>query len=34
MKHSLDRVVATDAALQMMAEPGGRHGPIMLFQSG
>jgi uncharacterized protein (DUF779 family) len=34
MKHSLDRVVATDAALQMIAELRGRHGPIMFFQSG
>ena len=34
MNHSLDRVVATDTALQMIAELRGRHGPIMFFQSG
>jgi uncharacterized protein (DUF779 family) len=34
MNHSLDRVVATAAALQMIAELRGRHGPIMFFQSG
>jgi uncharacterized protein (DUF779 family) len=28
------RVVATDAALQMMAELRARHGPLMFFQSG
>ncbi|MDQ2988622.1 MAG: DUF779 domain-containing protein [Pseudomonadota bacterium] len=34
MNLSLDRVIATDAALQMIAELRGRHGPIMFFQSG
>ena len=34
MNQSLDRVIATDAALQMIAELRGRHGPIMFFQSG
>ena len=34
MNHSLDRVVATAAALQMIAELRERHGPIMFFQSG
>lgn len=34
MNHSLDRVVATEAALQMIAELRGRHGPLMFFQSG
>jgi uncharacterized protein (DUF779 family) len=34
MNHALDRVVATDAALQMIAELRGRHGPLMFFQSG
>jgi uncharacterized protein (DUF779 family) len=34
MNHSLDRVIATDAALQMIAELRGRHGPLMFFQSG
>jgi uncharacterized protein (DUF779 family) len=28
------RVVATDAALQMIAELRARHGPLMFFQSG
>lgn len=34
MNQALDRVVATEAALQMIAELRGRHGPIMFFQSG
>jgi uncharacterized protein (DUF779 family) len=34
MNQSLDRVIATDTALQMIAELRGRHGPIMFFQSG
>ena len=34
MNHALARVVATDAALQMIAELRARHGPIMFFQSG
>jgi uncharacterized protein (DUF779 family) len=34
MTHALDRVVATPAALQMIAELRGRHGPLMFFQSG
>ncbi|WP_426177621.1 DUF779 domain-containing protein [Massilia sp. TWR1-2-2] len=34
MNDALDRVVATDAALQMIAELRGRHGPLMFFQSG
>lgn len=34
MNRSLDRVVATEIALQMIAELRGRHGPIMFFQSG
>lgn len=34
MNLSLDRVIATDTALQMIAELRGRHGPIMFFQSG
>jgi uncharacterized protein (DUF779 family) len=34
MNHALDRVIATDTALQMIAELRGRHGPIMFFQSG
>jgi uncharacterized protein (DUF779 family) len=34
MNLSLDRVIATEAALQMIAELRGRHGPIMFFQSG
>ena len=33
-KLSLDRVTATDTALQMIAELRGRHGPLMFFQSG
>jgi uncharacterized protein (DUF779 family) len=34
MNQALDRGVATEAALQMIAELRGRHGPIMFFQSG
>lgn len=34
MNLSLDRVIATETALQMIAELRGRHGPIMFFQSG
>ncbi|MBC7455570.1 MAG: DUF779 domain-containing protein [Massilia sp.] len=35
MSHqSLDRVTATDTALQMIAELRTRHGPLMFFQSG
>ena len=34
MNHSLDRVIATADALQMIAELRARHGPIMFFQSG
>ncbi|MFC0134447.1 acetaldehyde dehydrogenase [Massilia eurypsychrophila] len=34
MTHALDRVVATPAALQMIAELRRRHGPLMFFQSG
>jgi uncharacterized protein (DUF779 family) len=34
MSQALDRVTATDAALAMIAELRGRHGPIMFFQSG
>jgi uncharacterized protein (DUF779 family) len=34
MNQALDRVIATEAALQMIAELRGRHGPIMFFQSG
>ena len=35
MSHqSLDRVTATDPALQMIAELRTRHGPLMFFQSG
>ncbi|MES2153052.1 MAG: DUF779 domain-containing protein [Pseudomonadota bacterium] len=34
MKHALARVVATDAALAMIAELRQRHGPLMFFQSG
>ncbi|HEU4376644.1 MAG TPA: DUF779 domain-containing protein [Telluria sp.] len=34
MNLSLDRVIATEAALQMIAELRGRHGPLMFFQSG
>ncbi|MDB5907591.1 MAG: hypothetical protein JWP34_1705 [Massilia sp.] len=34
MNLALDRVVATQAALDMIAELRGRHGPVMFFQSG
>ena len=34
MNQAPERVVATDAALQMIAELRGRHGPLMFFQSG
>jgi uncharacterized protein (DUF779 family) len=34
MAPALARVVATDAALQMLAELRARHGPVMFFQSG
>jgi uncharacterized protein len=34
MNLALDRVVATQAALDMIAELQGRHGPVMFFQSG
>jgi len=34
MNQALDRVIATETALQMIAELRGRHGPIMFFQSG
>jgi uncharacterized protein (DUF779 family) len=34
MSQAPDRVIATDAALAMIAELRGRHGPIMFFQSG
>jgi uncharacterized protein (DUF779 family) len=34
MSSAPDRVIATDAALAMIAELRGRHGPIMFFQSG
>ena len=34
MNHALDRVVATDAAIQMIEELRARHGPLMFFQSG
>ena len=34
MHNALDRVVATDAALQMIDELRARHGPLMFFQSG
>ena len=34
MNQALDRVIATEAALQMIVELRGRHGPIMFFQSG
>jgi len=34
MNHAPERVVATAAALQMIAELRGRHGPLMFFQSG
>jgi uncharacterized protein (DUF779 family) len=34
MSQALDRVIATDAAHEMIAELRRRHGPIMFFQSG
>ena len=34
MNQALDRVIATETALQMIAELRRRHGPIMFFQSG
>jgi uncharacterized protein (DUF779 family) len=34
MSQAPDRVIATDAALAMIAELRDRHGPIMFFQSG
>ena len=34
MNHAPERVVATEAALRMIAELRGRHGPLMFFQSG
>jgi len=34
MRHALARVVATDAALDMIAGLRQRHGPLMFFQSG
>jgi uncharacterized protein (DUF779 family) len=34
MSQAPDRVIATDAALAMIAGLRGRHGPIMFFQSG
>ncbi|UUZ56241.1 DUF779 domain-containing protein [Massilia sp. H-1] len=34
MNHALARVIATDAALAMIAELRQRHGPVMFFQSG
>jgi uncharacterized protein (DUF779 family) len=34
MAPALARVVATDAALQMLGELRARHGPVMFFQSG
>ncbi len=34
MHHSLDRVIATDAALAMIDELHKRHGALMFFQSG
>jgi len=34
VNHALARVVATDAALAMLAELRQRHGPVMFFQSG
>jgi uncharacterized protein (DUF779 family) len=34
MSHAPARVIATDAALQMIAELRARHGPVMFFQSG
>ncbi|MBZ2210057.1 DUF779 domain-containing protein [Massilia soli] len=34
MNHAIERVVATGAALAMIAELRARHGPLMFFQSG
>ncbi len=34
MRHALARVIATDAALAMIAELRQVHGPLMFFQSG
>jgi uncharacterized protein (DUF779 family) len=34
MAPALARVVATDAALQMLGQLRARHGPVMFFQSG
>ncbi|WLI89651.1 DUF779 domain-containing protein [Massilia sp. R2A-15] len=34
MTQTLDRVIATESALQMIDELRGRHGPLMFFQSG
>lgn len=34
MNQTLDRVIATDTALQMIEELRARHGPLMFFQSG
>jgi uncharacterized protein (DUF779 family) len=34
MQHALARVIATDAAVQLIAELRERHGPLMFFQSG
>lgn len=34
MNQAPARVIATDAALQMIAELRARHGPLMFFQSG
>ena len=34
MRHALARVIATDAALEMIAALRQQHGPVMFFQSG
>src|SRR5450830_917426 len=34
MRHALARVIATDAALQLITQLRARHGPLMFFQSG
>ena len=34
MRHSLPRVIATEAAIAMIGELRKRHGPVMFFQSG
>lgn len=34
MRHALARVIATEAALAMIAELRQTHGPVMFFQSG